>query len=127
MSISYLIMATFFSSSDDKFLSVGTSITNRLQWPDICPGVICLCVTGLCFLLGAFHPGMANIWFQVKSPLSHLIFLHGGKFITIGDIFHRLKNHSVLNPILVPPYPLGCVEKLKNTKSNYGYSYFISP
>ena len=22
---------------------------------------------------------------------------------------------------------LGCVEKLENTKSNYGYSYFIAP
>ena len=22
---------------------------------------------------------------------------------------------------------LGCVEKLRNTKSNYGYSYFIAP
>ena len=22
---------------------------------------------------------------------------------------------------------IGCVEKLKNTKSNYGYSYFIAP
>ena len=24
-------------------------------------------------------------------------------------------------------WTLGCVEKLKNTKSNYGYSYFIAP
>ena len=25
------------------------------------------------------------------------------------------------------PCSVGCVEKLKNTKSNYGYSYFIAP
>ena len=34
-------------------------------------------------------------------------------------------------PVFSQPLPayciLGCVEKLKNTKSNYGYSYSIAP
>ena len=35
--------------------------------------------------------------------------------------------HSNSVAIVGSGYPLGCSEKLKNAKSNYGYSYFMAP
>ena len=54
-------------------------------------------------------------------------------FVYLRNYSHKMRRCSLLalNPTNTRScdtcYPIGCVEKLKYTKSNYGYSYFIAP
>ena len=63
---------------------------------------------------------------------SHRIYIDS-TFMRRIETYIQIQSVSGLCPFLgflthrEVSWVLGCVEKLKNTKSNYGYSYFIAP
>ena len=73
-----------------------------------------------CYCIMIFKP---FIWFEEKFQKTNF-----PTFISLPH-FHKTPKimfQHFLDPSF-PLYPLGCSEKLKNAKSNYGYSYFMAP
>ena len=76
---------------------------------------------------GAHYRGK---FFRVKIPCVYCVtiitsFVRSHVIVSVTSL--RVLPYCSFVQLVVNCCLLGCVEKLKNTKSNYGFSYFIAP